>query len=66
MDFGDVTLTRAQYDQMLADIAHLFDCHRIIRSFGVLLNNPTEQDWIEVKHNYQHWIRDDWARIKFL
>lgn len=59
MDFGDVVISRAEYDRILAEISKLYTCHKIIRSLGIMFNNPTELQVNEAAMDYYHWVRDN-------
>jgi hypothetical protein len=59
MDIGDVIISRAEYDKILAEVSKLYGCHKIIRSLGVMFNNPSELQVNEAAVDYYHWIRDN-------
>jgi hypothetical protein len=59
MDLGDVVISRAEYDKLLAELSKLYTCHKIIRSLGVMFNNPTELQVNEAAMDYYHWVRDN-------
>lgn len=59
-DDDPITIPRAEFDRMKAEISKLYDCHNMIRAVRPLVRGDelTDEQRLEIRVAYDHFERD--------